>query len=75
MSLTTSQEWRLQSHIAPRFGSRLVQEGNRLYYLADRAGLTGRFSPEQLQKMDLAFPQFIELLEAMLRSGQLNPHL
>lgn len=74
MSLTTSHEWGLHSDKLPRFGARLVQEGNRLYFLADRAALVGSFSPEQLLKMDLTFPQFIEQLEAMLRSGELNPH-
>ncbi|CAQ86044.1 MULTISPECIES: type IV toxin-antitoxin system YeeU family antitoxin [Photorhabdus] len=73
MSLTPSQEWGLQSDITPRFGARLVQEGNRLHYLADRAGLTGGFTPKQLQKLDQAFPLFIGQLEAMLRSGELNP--
>lgn len=34
MSLTTSHEWGLHSDITPRFGARLVQDGNRLYYLA-----------------------------------------
>jgi cytoskeleton bundling-enhancing protein CbeA-like protein len=56
----------------PRFGARLVQEGNRLHYLADRAGLTGSFSPAQLQSLEHTFPLFIEQLENMLRSGELN---
>lgn len=73
MPFTPSQEWGLQSDITPRFGARLVQEGNRLYYLADRAGLTGSFSPEQLQKLEQTFSQFIAQLENMLRSGKLNP--
>ncbi|WP_048965938.1 type IV toxin-antitoxin system YeeU family antitoxin [Enterobacter hormaechei] len=73
MSLTPSQEWGLQSDFAPRFGARLIQEGNRLHYLADRAGLTGGFIPEQLQKLDQTFPLFIDQLESMLRSGELNP--
>ena len=30
--------------VTPCFGARLVQEGNRLHYLADRAGIRGRFS-------------------------------
>ncbi|WP_353621176.1 MULTISPECIES: type IV toxin-antitoxin system YeeU family antitoxin [unclassified Enterobacter] len=60
--------------MTPRFGARLVQEGNRLYYLADRAGLTGSFSPIHLQKLDLAFPLIVEQLEDMLRAGELNPH-
>lgn len=37
MSITPPHEWGLQSDITPRLGTRLVQEGNRLYYLADRA--------------------------------------
>ncbi|WP_447882121.1 type IV toxin-antitoxin system YeeU family antitoxin [Serratia fonticola] len=73
MPLTPSHEWGLQSDITPQFGARLVQEGNRLHYLTDRAGLTGSFSPEQLQKLDQAFPLFIEQLENLLRSGELNP--
>lgn len=74
MSLTPSHEWGLQSDMTPRFGARLVQEGNRLHYQADRAGLTWGFTPEQLQKLDQDFPLFIGQLEAMLRSGELNPH-
>lgn len=74
MSLTPSHEWGLQSDITPRFGARLVQEGNRLRYLADRAGLTGSFIPMHLQQLDLAFPLFVEQLEDMLRAGELNPH-
>ncbi|ENM1946723.1 type IV toxin-antitoxin system YeeU family antitoxin [Citrobacter braakii] len=74
MSITPPHEWGLQSDITPRFGARLVQEGNRLYYLADRAGLMGSFSPIHLQKLDLAFPLFVEQLENMLRAGELNPH-
>ncbi|WP_117269183.1 type IV toxin-antitoxin system YeeU family antitoxin [Klebsiella variicola] len=74
MSFTLPYEWGLQSNITPRFGARLVQESNRLYYLADRAGLTGSFSPIHLQKLDLAFPLFVEQLENMLSAGELNPH-
>lgn len=73
MPFTPSHEWGLQSDITPRFGARLVQEGNSLHYLADRAGLTGSFSPEQLQKLEQTFPLFITQLENMLRSGELNP--
>ncbi len=36
--------WGLQRDITPRLGARLVQEGNRLHYLADRASMTGKFS-------------------------------
>ncbi|WP_371330575.1 type IV toxin-antitoxin system YeeU family antitoxin [Klebsiella quasipneumoniae] len=74
MSIIPPYEWGLQSNITPRFGARLVQEGNRLYYLADRAGLTGSFSTIHLQKLDLAFPLFLEQLENMLRAGELNTH-
>ncbi|EJY9173864.1 type IV toxin-antitoxin system YeeU family antitoxin [Enterobacter hormaechei] len=70
MSFTSPHKWGLQSDITPRFGARLVQEGNRL----DRAGLTGSFSPIHLQKLELAFPLFVEQLEDMLRAGELNPH-
>lgn len=33
------QQWGLKRTITPCFGARLVQEGNRLHFLADRAGL------------------------------------
>ncbi|MBV2275594.1 type IV toxin-antitoxin system YeeU family antitoxin, partial [Escherichia coli] len=36
--------WGLPCTVRPCFGARLVQEGNRLHYLADRAGIRGRFS-------------------------------
>ena len=74
MSLTPSHKWGLQIEVTPHFGARLVQEGNRLHYLADRAGMTGSFSPEQLQKLERTFSLFIEQMEAMLYSGELNPH-
>jgi len=74
MSLISSHEWGLQSDVTPCFGARLVQEGNQLYYLADRAELTGIFSPEQLQQLERTFPLFIEQMEGMLHSGELNPH-
>jgi cytoskeleton bundling-enhancing protein CbeA-like protein len=35
--------------------------------------LTGSFTPEQLQKLDQAFPLFVEQLEDMLRADELNP--
>lgn len=74
MPLTSPYEWGLQIDVTPRFGARLVQEGNRLHYLADRAGLTGNFSPEQLQQLERTFSLFIEQMEGMLHSGELNPH-
>lgn len=59
MPFIPSHEWGVQSDITPRFGARLIQEGNRLHYLADRVGLTRSFSPEQLQKLEQTFPLFI----------------
>jgi cytoskeleton bundling-enhancing protein CbeA-like protein len=73
MPLKPPHEWGLQSDIVPQFGARLVQEGNRLHYLADRAGLKGDFTSERRQTLEQAFPLFIAQLEAMLRSGELNP--
>lgn len=37
-------EWGLRRDITPRVGARLVQEGNQLHYLVDRAGVTGIFN-------------------------------
>ncbi|WAT07361.1 type IV toxin-antitoxin system YeeU family antitoxin [Rouxiella badensis] len=74
MALIPPHKWGLPSDITPRFGARLVQEGNCLYYLADRAELIGSFTSEQLQKLEQAFPLFITKLENMLHSGALNPH-
>ncbi|WP_407907615.1 type IV toxin-antitoxin system YeeU family antitoxin [Escherichia coli] len=54
-------------------GARLVQEGNRLHYLADRAGITGQFSDADLRHLDQAFPVLLKQLELMLLSGELNP--
>ncbi|MCX0141049.1 type IV toxin-antitoxin system YeeU family antitoxin, partial [Escherichia coli] len=34
----------LQREITLRLGARLVQEGNRLHYLADRTSITGKVS-------------------------------
>ncbi len=64
MSFSIFEEWGLQSAPIPHFGVRLAQAGNRLHYLADRAGLMGSCNPEQLQKLDQTFPLFIEKLEA-----------
>lgn len=41
---TDTLQWGLKCAITPHFGARLVQEGNRLHYLADRASITGVFS-------------------------------
>lgn len=66
-------EWGLKRSINPRFGARLVQEGNRLHYLADRAGIVGEFSEEQIDRINQSFPQMIGMLEHLLTTGELNP--
>lgn len=65
--------WGLRSDIAPSFGARLVQEGCRLHFLADRAGFDGEFTAEQRQTLDATFPQFVKQLESALQSGALDP--
>ncbi len=65
--------WGLRSDITPSFGARLVQEGCRLHFLADRASLCGNFTPEQLQTLEVTFPQFVKQLESVLKSGALDP--
>lgn len=66
-------EWGSRREIVPRFGARLVQEGNRLHYLADRSGVTGVFSEDECDLLNEGFPFFIEQMELMLLSGELNP--
>ncbi|TBL64585.1 type IV toxin-antitoxin system YeeU family antitoxin [Hafnia paralvei] len=65
--------WGLSPTVTPCFGTRLVQEGNRLHYLADRASITGTFSNADLRHLDQAFPVLLKQLELMLVSGELNP--
>jgi cytoskeleton bundling-enhancing protein CbeA-like protein len=65
--------WGLQRDIIPCFGARLVQEGNRLHYLTDRASIIGQFSDADLRHLDQAFPLLLKQLELMLVSGELNP--
>ena len=65
--------WGLQRAITPRLGARLVQEGNRLHYLADRASITGKFSDTECRKLDETFPHFIRQMESMLTTGEMNP--
>ncbi|EDU0977638.1 type IV toxin-antitoxin system YeeU family antitoxin [Salmonella enterica subsp. enterica serovar Anderlecht] len=71
---TDTVRWGLNRTGPPQFSARLVQEGNRLHYLADRAGITGTFNEEECQQLNSAFPHFIEQMELMLLSGELNPH-
>ena len=66
-------QWGLRRTISPCFGARLVQEGCRLHYLADRAGITGTFSETDLRHLDQAFPLLLKQLELMLSTGELNP--
>ncbi|EHC4966755.1 TPA: type IV toxin-antitoxin system YeeU family antitoxin [Escherichia coli] len=77
----------LQRDTTPRLGARLVQEGNRLHYLADRASITGKFSDAECRmpnaecrmpnaecrKLDETFPHFISQMESMLTTGEMNP--
>ncbi|MGN7915718.1 type IV toxin-antitoxin system YeeU family antitoxin [Enterobacter sp. 22466] len=65
--------WGLKPAVTPSFGARLVQEGNRLHYLADRASITGTFSDADLRHLDQAFPVLLKQLELMLVSGELSP--
>lgn len=65
--------WGLKRNVTPCFGARLVQEGNRLHYLADRASFAGTFSDADLRHIDQAFPVLLKQLELMFTSGELNP--
>lgn len=69
---STTPIWGLQCAITPRMGARLIQQGGRLHFLADRAGLIGTFTPEAIKALDVAFPVLIENLEVQLRSGGLD---
>jgi cytoskeleton bundling-enhancing protein CbeA-like protein len=62
--------WGLKRNVTPQFGARLVQEGDRLHFLADRADISGEFSDAQVSDLNNAFPQFINHLELMLLSGE-----
>ncbi|WP_395677090.1 type IV toxin-antitoxin system YeeU family antitoxin [Enterobacter sp.] len=64
--------WGIKRNITSCFGARLVQEGNHLHYLADRASITGQFSDADLRHLDQAFPLLLKQLELMLTSGELN---
>ncbi|BES86463.1 type IV toxin-antitoxin system cytoskeleton bundling-enhancing antitoxin CbeA [Pectobacterium araliae] len=73
MPSSDTPEWGLKCAITPRFGARLVQESNRLHYLADRASFIGTFSKTEAQSLERCFPELIKLLEQKLLAGQLNP--
>lgn len=70
---TDTVRWGLNRPGSPQFSARLVQEGNRLHYLADRADITGTFNGEECRKLNMAFPHFIKQMELLLLSGELNP--
>ncbi|HBR7410882.1 TPA: type IV toxin-antitoxin system YeeU family antitoxin [Klebsiella pneumoniae] len=61
------QQWGPKRAITPCFGARLVQEGSRVHFLADRAGFNGTFSDKNALSLDQALKQ----LELMLISGEL----
>lgn len=65
--------WGLHRDITPCFGARLVQEGSRLHYLADRASIIGTFNDADLRHLDQAFPVLLKQLELILTSGELSP--
>lgn len=65
--------WGLNRNVIPCFGARLVQEGNRLHYLSDRASIIGLFNKADLLRLDQAFPVLLKQAELMLTSGELNP--
>lgn len=66
------QQWGLKRAITPCFGARLVQEGSRVHFLADRAGFNGAFSDDYALHLDKAFPLILKQLELMLTSGELS---
>ena len=65
--------WGVKRNISPCFGTRLVQEGCRLHFLADRADISGTFNEEETLRLDQAFPLVMKQLELMLTTGELNP--
>ena len=70
---TPCLQWGLNREVTPGFGARLVQEGNRLHFLADRAGFNGAFTDDEALRLDQAFPLMLKELELRLISGELNP--
>lgn len=71
-SHSLSSTWGLRNDITPSFGARLVQEGNNLYFLADRASMSGEFTSEQCRILNKTFPRFIKHMEKALKNGRLD---
>lgn len=65
--------WGLPCSVTPCVSARLVQEGNRLHFLADRMTISGQFSAALAQAAEAAFPVLISELEQQLADGQLDP--
>lgn len=55
-STNTVPTWGLKRDVTPQFGARLVQEGERLHFLADRADIGGIFSDAQRSDLKNTFP-------------------
>ncbi|OUK88510.1 antitoxin [Escherichia coli] len=66
--------WGLPCTVTPCFGARLVQEGNRLHYLADRACIRGRFSDADSYHLDQAFPLLMKQVPFFISAYQENLH-
>lgn len=64
-----SEQWGLMCGKTLFFGARLVQEGNRLQFLVDRAGFTG----DESLRLDQAFRLIMKQLEQRLSAGEQNP--
>ncbi|EAR3735110.1 type IV toxin-antitoxin system YeeU family antitoxin [Salmonella enterica] len=69
---SSGMTWGLRNDITPSFGARLIQQGNKLYFLADRASISGEFTSGQCRTLDKTFPRFIKQLELALKKGLLD---
>lgn len=47
-----SEQWGLTCGKTPCFSAKLVQEGNRLHFLADRAEFSGDLSDDEALRLD-----------------------
>lgn len=73
MGASARLKWGLDCDTSPCFGARLVQEGNRLHFLADRTSFYGEFTADDALRLDQAFPLILKQLERRLVSGGLDP--